>query len=98
MINGITTWISNNVQWAHQSMKELPVAGQAYTLFADNIGTPLAELGGEVKAYVGPFFNETYKVVQPKVRENPLVVGLLAGTMALIVVRAVYKHFYPTKP
>ncbi len=88
MINYLTDALYGAAQWTHQSIAELPVAGHVYTKFNENISAPLWGLGCKGKDFATPYFKSFYEFTASKMRQNPVITGIIVTGMIFVVVRA----------
>jgi hypothetical protein len=95
LLNGITSTISSCAAWAHDSIKELPIAGPFYTLVREKTDAPLGTIVNTVKDYISPYFQKAYTAVEPKVREYSII-ATVVGSGAVIFV--CYRLFTSRKP
>ena len=87
--SGIGTRIADFGTWAHQSLKELPVAGDLYGR--------ASVIASDVKDFVTPYFRDLRNVVEPQIRKHPTALKVGGGILAFVFIRAVYKYNYPDK-
>lgn len=92
----VTTNVTNFANWAHQSIKELPVAGHVYDKFNEWVSLPAWNLGCRVKDIATPILKNARAIVEPHVRKHPIISGVLIGTALLIVFHRVANYNWPT--
>ena len=91
-MSAVTTLVRNIAKWAHQSIKEIPVAGHVYTRFNEKISTPLWNLGCKGQKYVAPFFNRFRTFAEPKIHRKPVITSVVLISMTLFIGRVVYRY------
>lgn len=74
--------------WVHQSVKELPFAGQFY----ENIAEPGLKATYKVKDYAVEFFKDGYNYLEPKARENPKISLAIGGFLVYFLVQSIINH------
>ncbi|MGH2611983.1 MAG: hypothetical protein ACRDFB_02910 [Rhabdochlamydiaceae bacterium] len=94
MLHEIRGWISTAMTWTDRSIKEIPIAGNGYILFNENITNPSYKYGCLVKNYAASHF----KGLLPKAHQHPIVattiLSIILMSMAYVVGRAFYAHYH----
>jgi hypothetical protein len=74
--------------WVHQSVKEIPFAGQFY----ENIAESGLNTTYKVKDYTVEFFKDWYNYLEPKARKYPMVPIAFGGVLVYFLVPSIINH------
>jgi len=74
--------------WLHQTVKEIPFAGEFY----ENIAEPGLKATYKVKDYAVEFFKDGYNYLEPKAREYPKVSIAIGGLLVYFLVTDIINH------
>ena len=74
--------------WVHQSVKEIPFAGQFY----ENIAEHGLKATYKVKDYAVEFFKDGYNYLEPKAREYPKISIAIGGFLVYFLVTDIINY------
>lgn len=88
ILNGIWNAGANAASWVHQSVKEIPVAGEFYGTIAE----PGLKAASAVKDYAVEFFKDSYTYLEPKAREYPKTSIVIGFSFVFFLAIAILQH------